>query len=90
MPSGSSRGEFVFVLISGIVVQCHPQNLNVVRERVSAFPWADVHHEDPKGRLVVTIEAVDAEASIECVLKIQDTEDVVMAEMAEFCVEELT
>jgi len=78
------------MLISGIVIQCTPQNLNVVRERISAFPWADVHHEDPKGRLVVTIEAADAEASIECVRKIQDTEDVVMAEMAEFCVEELT
>ncbi len=77
------------MLISGIVVQCSPQKLNVVRKRISAFQWADVHHEDPKGRLVVTIEALDADASIECVREIQEIEDVVMAEMAEFCLEEL-
>lgn len=77
------------MLISGIVVQCNPENMNAVRERISAFSWADVHHEDPKGRFVVTIEAVDADASVECVRTIQDTEGVVMAEMAEFCVEDL-
>ncbi len=77
------------MLISGIVVQCSPENLGKVRERLSAFPWADVHHEDPEGRLVVTIEAVDEEASIACVRELQETPDVLMAEMAEFRVEEL-
>ena len=47
--------------VSGIVVACRPEHLAEMTEAVNAFSWAEVHYTDPKGRLVVTIEADDGE-----------------------------
>ena len=70
--------------VSGVVVACRPENLDLVAEAVAAFPWAQVHHRDARGRLVVTIEAADSEESAARLRDLQELEQVVMAEMAEY------
>ncbi len=76
------------MMISGVVVACRPEHLSAVTDGINALPWAEVHHTDPQGRLVVTVEASDADASIDCVRKLQDLPHVSMAEMAQYCVDE--
>jgi nitrate reductase NapD len=72
------------VNVSGVVVACRPENLDPVADAVRAFPWAEVHHRDPRGRLVVTIEAADADGCAGRLRELQQLEHVVMAEMAEY------
>ena len=74
--------------VSGIVVACRPEHLAETTEAVDAFPWAEVHYTDPNGRLVVTIEADGVGESMDRVKDLQDLPRVLMAEMAEFAVEE--
>jgi nitrate reductase NapD len=76
------------VTVSGIVVACRPEHLAETTEAVDAFPWAEVHYTDPNGRLVVTIEADGVGESMDRVKDLQDLPRVLMAEMAEFAVEE--
>jgi len=72
------------VNVSGIVVACRPENLDPVAEAVEAFPWAQVHHRDPLGRLVVTIEAANEGQGAARLRDLQQLEQVVMAEFAEY------
>ena len=74
--------------VSGIVVACRPEHLAETTEAVDAFPWAEVHYTDPNGRLVVTIEAVGVEESMDRLKDLQDLPRVLMAELAEFAVED--
>jgi nitrate reductase NapAB chaperone NapD len=76
------------LIISGIVVASRPEHLAGVKEAVGEIPWADVHFSDPAGRLVVTIEAVDLDQSMDRLLELQRLPRVLMAELAQFCIEE--
>ena len=69
--------------VSGVVVACRPESLDLVAEAVEAFAWAQVHHRDGHGRLVVTIEAADEGEGAARLRDLQQIEHVVMAEMAE-------
>ena len=74
--------------ISGIVVACRPEHLDEMTQVVNDLAWAEVHYTDPDGRLVVTIEADDVAASMDRLKELQSLPRVVMAELAEFVVEE--
>ena len=74
--------------VSGIVVACRPEHLAETTEAVDAFPWAEVHYTDPNGRLVVTIEAVGVEESMDRLKDLQGLPRVLMAELAEFAIED--
>jgi nitrate reductase NapD len=74
--------------VSGIVVACRPEHIAETTEVVNALPWAEVHYTDPEGRLVVTIEADDVEESMDRLKALQGLPRVLMAELAEFAVEE--
>jgi len=74
--------------VSGIVVACRPEHIAETTEAVNAFPWAEVHYTDPNGRLVVTIEADDVEQSMDRLQDLQGLPRVLMAELAEFAIEE--
>jgi len=76
------------VTVSGIVVACRPEHIAETAEVVNALPWAEVHYTDPQGRLVVIVEADDVEASMERLKELQRLPRVLMAELAEFVVEE--
>jgi len=76
------------LIISGIVVASRPEHLAGVKEAVGGIPWADVHFSDPAGRLVVTIEAADLDQSMGRLLELQRLPRVLMAELAQYCVEE--
>ena len=75
------------MIISGIVVASRPEHLEQVRADVSAIPWAQVHHSDSVGRLVVTTEAADVDESMERLKELQALPRVVMAELAEYTIE---
>lgn len=74
--------------ISGVVVACAPGKLDEVVAAVGALPWASVHHTDPKGRIVATLEAADEAQSISRLRRIQRVPGVVMAELAAYYAED--
>ena len=76
------------MIISGIVVASRPEHLSEVREAVGELAWADVHFSDPKGRLVVTLEATDIDESIDRLNSLRALPRVLSAALAEFCTDE--
>ena len=73
--------------ISGIVVACRPEDLEATGRAVDALAWADVHYTDPRGRLVVTIEAADVDQSIERLTQLQNLPRVLTADLAQYCID---
>jgi nitrate reductase NapD len=47
------------VEIASIVVQTRPEHLTDVADAVEALPGAQIYTRDPKGKLIVVIEATD-------------------------------
>jgi nitrate reductase NapD len=47
------------VEIASILVQTRPQRLDAVAAKIEALPGAQIYSRDPKGKLVVVIEAPD-------------------------------
>ena len=76
------------MIVSGIVVACRPEHLEETSGEVNALRWAEVHYTDPRGRLVVTLEAAGVDESIERLLQLQRLPRVLMAELAEYTIEE--
>jgi nitrate reductase NapAB chaperone NapD len=76
------------VIISGIVMASRPEHLAQVCQAVEAISWAEVHFSDPSGRLVVTIEAADLDQSVDRLKELQELPRVLMAELAQYCIEE--
>jgi nitrate reductase NapAB chaperone NapD len=76
------------MIISGVVVASRPEHLSEISKDVVELPWADVHFSDPKGRLVVTLEASDIEESMEQMKTLQAIPRVLSAALAEFCSDE--
>ena len=76
------------VTVSGIVMACRPEHLGEMAEVVNALDWAEVHYTDQDGRLVVTIEASDIDESMNRLKELQGLPRAIMAELAEFVVEE--
>jgi nitrate reductase NapD len=76
------------VIISGIVMACRPEHLAEVSQAMETIPWAEVHFSDPRGRLVVTIEAADLDQSVDRLKQLQALPRVLMAELAQYCIEE--
>jgi nitrate reductase NapD len=76
------------VIISGIVMASRPEHLAEMSRAVEAISWVDVHFSDPRGRLVVTIEAADLDQSVDRLRELQGLPRVLMAELAQYCIEE--
>jgi periplasmic nitrate reductase NapD len=75
------------MMFSGIVMACRPEDLAGTVDRVEALPWARVHYTERDGRLVVTIEADDADQSIARLKELQGMPRILTAELAQYCVE---
>jgi len=76
------------VIISGVVVATRPEHLSEISSAVDDLPWAEVHFSDPKGRLVVTVEASNLDESMERMKTLQALPRVLSAALAEFCSDE--
>jgi nitrate reductase NapAB chaperone NapD len=76
------------MMISGVLVVSKPEHQSQVRAALEVFPWAEVHHEDPDGRLVITIEAGDTDQAIVRLSEVKELPRVILAEMVEHYVEE--
>jgi nitrate reductase NapAB chaperone NapD len=71
------------MVISGVLVVVKPEHQSQVRAALEMFPWAEVHHEDPGGRIVIIIEADDTEQAIARLQEVKELPRVILAEMAE-------
>ena len=71
-------------MISGVVVASRPEHRGEVEQALCALEWADVHYSDATGRLVVTVEALDVEESMERLQFIQDLDSVLAVSLAEY------
>ena len=76
------------MMISGVLVVAKPEHQSQVRTALEVFPWAEVHHQDPDGRLVITIESDDTDQAIARLQEIKELPRVVLAEMVEHHVED--
>ena len=75
-------------MISGIVVASRPEDQAEVRREIEALAYADVHYSDPRGRLVVTVEAPGVDASMERLEAIGKIPRVLAVSLAQYCLEE--
>jgi nitrate reductase NapD len=75
------------MMISGVLVVAKPEHKAEVCAALAAFPWAEVHHVQPDGRLVITIEADDGEQATHRLREVQDLPQVMLAEMVQHYVE---
>jgi len=48
--------------IASILVQARPEQLDEVEAAIVALPGCEIHGRDPRGKLVVVVEALDAGA----------------------------
>lgn len=51
-PSGRQKAEIV-----SLIVNAFPDHLDGVAAEIAALPGAEVHAQDPKGKLIVVLEA---------------------------------
>lgn len=68
--------------VSGVLVICRRDDLPGVGAEVGAMGGVEIHHADPTGRLVLTIEAPTTDACADRLRVIQELPDVLSAEMA--------
>ena len=76
------------MMVSGVLVVAKAEHQSQVRTALEGFPWAEVHHQDPDGRLVITIEADDTDQAIARLQEVKELPQVVLAEMVEHYVED--
>jgi nitrate reductase NapAB chaperone NapD len=74
--------------IAGVLVVCRPERLSELRGLLAEFSWAEVHHSDPAGRLVITIETATTQENMERLKAVQRLPPVLFAEMVEHYVED--
>ena len=72
------------IVLSGVLVQCRPEELDRVSDDLGALPWADVHQVDPAGRMVVTTEAADIHEGMDRIGALRAIPGVLTADLAEF------
>jgi nitrate reductase NapD len=70
------------VTVSGVLVVCRREHLADVGTALGAMPGVEIHHSDPAGRLVLTIEGPTTDGCAERLCAIQGLPDVLSAEMA--------
>ena len=76
------------MIISGIVLTSRSEHLAELSQAVAAISWAEVHFSDPKGRLVVTIEAGDIDQSVDRLKDLQRLPRVLTADLAQYSIHE--
>jgi len=62
--------------ISGLVIHANPTKVAGVTEQLNALPGVEVHAANDDGRLVVTVDLPDDQASADTLYKIKDIEGI--------------
>jgi len=75
-------------MVSGVLVVSQPEHQSQVRSALEMLPWAEVHHEEPNGRLVITIESDDTDQAMARLQEVKDLPRVMLAEMVQHHVED--
>jgi nitrate reductase NapD len=52
------------VHIAGVLIKAFPHNIQVVTQRLTAFPGTEVHEVSPEGNMVITVEATAEEKNV--------------------------
>ncbi len=74
--------------IAGVLVVCRPEHLGSLQTTLERFPWAKVHHSQPDGRFVITIESENTDGNMSRLREIQSLPHVILAELVEQYVDE--
>ena len=68
--------------VSSIVVQTNPKFTDEVVEKLKSADFCDYHFHDEKGRIIVTIEGEGVEEEIAKLVKIQEMDHIIAADMS--------
>ena len=71
--------------ISSIVIQTAPQHLKEVLENLRVSDICETHFHDDQGKIVVTIEGVDADEEYQKLKAIQNMQHILYAALAYSC-----
>ena len=71
------------MMISGVLVVSKPEHQSQVGTALEVFPWAEIHHRHPDGRMVITIEAHHTDQAIARLREVKELPGVILAEMVE-------
>jgi nitrate reductase NapD len=78
-PGTAAGGGNVPLEIASILVQARPERLDSVAHAIEALPGAQIYSRDPRGKLVVVLEALDVGSIGATVNAISLTPDVLSA-----------
>ena len=67
--------------ISGILVQCRPENISEIILSIQECDFCDYHLHDDKGKIVVTIEGENTEEELKKLKQLQSFNHIITADM---------
>ncbi len=76
--------------IASLLVETKPENLEPLIRKVSGFPWAEVHHTEKEGRMIITVEGETSGDDVANFKTIKSLPEVISTSMIEYCFEEDT
>ena len=74
--------------ISAVQVATNPDKQLLVKDKIDAFAWSEVHHCSNDGRMIITIEGETTEEDLERLKTIKQLPDVLSAGMVQYCFED--
>ncbi len=74
--------------IASLLVETQPENVASLIQTINSFPWAEVHHSEQDGRMIVTVEGETSKEDVANFKTIKSLPQVLSASMVEYCFEE--
>ncbi|MBT4090405.1 MAG: chaperone NapD [Deltaproteobacteria bacterium] len=74
--------------IASLLVEVKPENMESLLQNVASFPWAEVHHTEKEGRMIVTVEGETSQEDVANFKTIKSLPGVISASLVEYCFEE--
>ena len=74
--------------LSGVLIGASPDQMEEVRRTIEALEWAELHHAEPAGRMIATIEGESTAAVVERLKTLKALPGVLHADMVVHCYED--
>ena len=74
--------------ISAILVATTPEYLEQLKVEIDAIEWAEVHHVEEQGRMIITIEGKDLDEDLERIKFLNTLPGVITASMIQYYFED--